>query len=175
MNEHWAAKFRESIQLITAINRLNFFCKKFSLGLTRFNLHWSPNPPPKPRLSPGPFFSRVSKVIRLIAITFYDVNGWYRRIGCQENLSIWDDAVSLSSDSKVLTSKQAIASGLWCVRRRAIAYHSCRDNSVYAPSQWDTTLHCNVVSHWLGAFTNWSLQPSERISQVVQAPQWIQK
>ena len=28
---------------------------------------------------------------------------------------------------------------------------------VYAPSQWETTLHCTVVSHWLGAFTNWSL------------------
>ena len=26
---------------------------------------------------------------------------------------------------------------------------------VYASSQWDTTLHCNVVSHWLGAYTNW--------------------
>ena len=26
-----------------------------------------------------------------------------------------------------------------------------------APSQWETTLQCNVVSHWLGAFTKWSL------------------
>ena len=26
-----------------------------------------------------------------------------------------------------------------------------------APSQWETTLHCNVVSHWLGAYTKWSL------------------
>ena len=23
-----------------------------------------------------------------------------------------------------------------------------------APSQWETTLHCNVVSHWLDAYTN---------------------
>ena len=28
---------------------------------------------------------------------------------------------------------------------------------VNASSQWETTLHCNVVSHWLGAFTKWSL------------------
>ena len=28
---------------------------------------------------------------------------------------------------------------------------------VYAPSQWGTTLQCNVVSHWLGAYTKWSL------------------
>ena len=24
-------------------------------------------------------------------------------------------------------------------------------------SQWETTLHCNVVSHWLGAYTKWFL------------------
>ena len=23
----------------------------------------------------------------------------------------------------------------------------------YVPSQWETTLHCNIVSHWLGAYT----------------------
>ena len=27
----------------------------------------------------------------------------------------------------------------------------------YAPSQWEMTLHCNVISHWLGAYTKWSL------------------
>ena len=32
-----------------------------------------------------------------------------------------------------------------------------RDHFVYTPSQWETTLQCNVVSHWLGAFTEWSL------------------
>ena len=35
----------------------------------------------------------------------------------------------------------------------------CRDHFVYTPSQWETTLQCNVVSHWLGACTDrwWSL------------------
>ena len=28
---------------------------------------------------------------------------------------------------------------------------------VHAPSQWETTLHCNVVSHCLCAYTKWSL------------------
>ena len=28
---------------------------------------------------------------------------------------------------------------------------------LYAPSQWETMLQCNIVSHWLGAFTKWSL------------------
>ena len=32
-----------------------------------------------------------------------------------------------------------------------------RDHFVNAPSQWEMTLHCNLVSHWLGAYTKWSL------------------
>ena len=35
--------------------------------------------------------------------------------------------------------------------------HISRDHFVYAPSQWETTLHCNIFSHWLGAYTKWSL------------------
>ena len=27
----------------------------------------------------------------------------------------------------------------------------CRDQSRYVPSQWETLLHCNDVSYWLGA------------------------
>ena len=34
----------------------------------------------------------------------------------------------------------------------------CRDHFVNVPSQWETTLQCNVVSHLLGAFTKWSLK-----------------
>ena len=32
-----------------------------------------------------------------------------------------------------------------------------RDHSVYEPSQWETALHCNAVSLWLGTYTEWSL------------------
>ena len=32
----------------------------------------------------------------------------------------------------------------------------CRDHFVYAPSQWEMMLQCNIVSHWLGACTKWS-------------------
>ena len=32
-----------------------------------------------------------------------------------------------------------------------------RDHFVYAPSQWKTTLHCYLVSHWLDAYTKLSL------------------
>ena len=33
---------------------------------------------------------------------------------------------------------------------------SYRDHSVYAPNQWEMALQCNAVSHWLGAYTEWS-------------------
>ena len=36
----------------------------------------------------------------------------------------------------------------------------CREygHFVYVPSQWETTLHCNVVSHWLSTYRKWSLR-----------------
>ena len=37
-----------------------------------------------------------------------------------------------------------------------VIYHMVsynRDLFVYTPSQWEMTLYCNVVSHWLGAYT----------------------
>ena len=34
----------------------------------------------------------------------------------------------------------------------------CRDQSRYAPSEWETSLQCNNVSHWLGTYLGWSLQ-----------------
>ena len=33
-----------------------------------------------------------------------------------------------------------------------------RDHFVFASSQREMTLHCNSVSHWLGAYTKWSLK-----------------
>ena len=36
---------------------------------------------------------------------------------------------------------------------------------VYAPSQWKMMLHCNVVSHWLGTYTKWSLHIHQEVHQ----------
>ena len=36
-------------------------------------------------------------------------------------------------------------------------YKDSRDHFMYASSQWETTLHCNVVSHRMGAYTECSL------------------
>ena len=42
-----------------------------------------------------------------------------------------------------------------------------RDQSRYAPSQWETSLHCNDVFHWLGAYLEWSLLLQYQIPQLV--------
>ena len=46
-----------------------------------------------------------------------------------------------------------------CVILKYILWPNQSVHFVYGPSQWVTTLHCNVVSHWLGAYTKWSLVP----------------
>ena len=33
----------------------------------------------------------------------------------------------------------------------------CMDHSLYALSQWETALQCNTLSHWFGAYTEWSV------------------
>ena len=33
---------------------------------------------------------------------------------------------------------------------------------MYVPSQWKFTLHCNTISHWLGAYTEWTLNTEDK-------------
>ena len=35
--------------------------------------------------------------------------------------------------------------------------NTLRNHFVYAPSQWETMLQCNIISRWRGTFTTWSL------------------
>ena len=35
--------------------------------------------------------------------------------------------------------------------------HICRDHFAYALCQWEMMLQSNVISHWLGTYTKWSL------------------
>ena len=42
----------------------------------------------------------------------------------------------------------------WCLICKS---SHCRDYFVYAPKQWETTLQCNIISHWLGAYTKRSI------------------
>ena len=41
-----------------------------------------------------------------------------------------------------------------------------RDHFVIVPSQWWTTLHCKVVSHWVDAYTKWSLHAVAWLTQL---------
>ena len=41
---------------------------------------------------------------------------------------------------------------------RAPLWWESSGHFVNAPSQWEMTLQCNVISHWLGVFTKWSLR-----------------
>ena len=34
----------------------------------------------------------------------------------------------------------------------------CRDHSWYGLSQWEMKVYCNVISHWLGPYPEWSLE-----------------
>ena len=51
----------------------------------------------------------------------------------------------------------ATRKGIWTYGFGLTSMGYSRIFFVYAPSQWETTLQYNVVSHWLGAFTKWSL------------------
>ena len=46
---------------------------------------------------------------------------------------------------------------------------------VYASSQWDMTLQCNVISHWLGSFTDWSLitHDQNKVNWANQVTLWL--
>ena len=40
-----------------------------------------------------------------------------------------------------------------------------RDHSGYAPSQWETALQCNAISHGLRAYTEWSWHLLKQVDQ----------
>ena len=44
----------------------------------------------------------------------------------------------------------------YCCWLQCFCFHT-RDGSVYTPSQWEMALHCNAISHWLGAYTKLAL------------------
>ena len=50
---------------------------------------------------------------------------------------------------------------------------SCRDQFVNVTSQWETTWHCNVVSHWLGAYIKLSLKLNVMYSTLHRIYCWL--
>ena len=49
------------------------------------------------------------------------------------------------------------AAGRYVTTIHCIVRFHYRVHSVHTPSQWETMLLCNIVPHWLGACTKWSL------------------
>ena len=71
----------------------------------------------------------------------------------QNNIVYYNNIDGLDTQSLVQTTRNKILA-------TASQYINTSDwaHFVYAPSQWETTLHCNVVSHWLGGYAKWSLE-----------------
>ena len=46
---------------------------------------------------------------------------------------------------------------MYILEWKYLSFDFIRDHSAYAPSQLETALHCNVVSHWLGVWIHWMI------------------
>ena len=71
----------------------------------------------------------------------------------QGNMKMYKLAFFLSSQAK--STFMANKDSLWYSEHQMAGQcHACwcRDHLVNAPSQWETTLHYNVISHWLRAY-----------------------
>ena len=91
-------------------------------------------------------------------------------LGCiqfQKNCSIYIHEMTCTRHGKWVWYYSVIlglTEGMHYVRLSAIQQHQGSfDHSVYAPGQWEIALHCNTVSHWLGAYTKWSLNHIDHI------------
>ena len=97
----------------------------------------------------------------VVLLTSTCFSGFFWEKNLDKNM--WNPSQQLSSidDLNVFESSWFISlyhhvdSYLWSVCATSKQYN--RDRSVYAPSQWETTLQCNAFYHWLGVYTEWSL------------------
>ena len=53
---------------------------------------------------------------------------------------------------------RALEQSYICLPPKSLKLLWNRGHSGYGLSQWETTLHCNVVSHWLSQYPEWSLR-----------------
>ena len=68
-------------------------------------------------------------------------------------------ATNFGSHAQMVTCTCGISRLAWIFLSQVHNKHhdDIRDQPRYAPSQWETSLQCNDVSHWLGAYLDWSL------------------
>ena len=82
-------------------------------------------------------------------------------------INLWSAAVQGcwclgSLSSQAISNQQTLIQVFWEWRQVICLVNKHResglqDHSVYVSSQWETALQCNTISHWLGAYTEWSL------------------
>ena len=82
---------------------------------------------------------------------------------------MWHKHLSITAPADVLTPNCARSSAAqWFLQQvRHVFFKASwassdytgniRDHSVYVPNQSEMPLHCNAIFHWLGAYTEWSL------------------
>ena len=67
----------------------------------------------------------------------------------------WSKSLIKTEDELEIT---VIIKYLWEVSSEACRrVCPCRDHFVYGPNPWETMLHCNIISYWLGTYTERSL------------------
>ena len=69
---------------------------------------------------------------------------------------ILEEMIYTTVDHRLQVSPRIFIYGLVLWLELAVS-NLLQGSFVNVPSQWEMTLHCNVVSHWLGAYTTWSL------------------
>ena len=89
-------------------------------------------------------FVRILNILVLVIFVILDITCVYCIFVLRTYLYFHDEVENKPSLSKVIIGK-------------TVYFAVSRDQSKFAPSQWETLLHCNDVSHWLGACLNWSL------------------
>ena len=67
-----------------------------------------------------------------------------------QHISLWSSSAFHWVASEICCPSLCHHDGCRCTK-------AFRDQSRYASSQWETSLQCNDVSHWLGAYLDWSL------------------
>ena len=77
-----------------------------------------------------------------------------QRASNAENIYMWWRHNACSNFSLYSRPKTIIIPGIMILVHTLFWFVVVRYTGVvYAPSQWETTLHCNVISHWLREYT----------------------
>ena len=97
----------------------------------------------------------LGSTISLFVFIIY-INAIHRASNHLNAISYGDDTNSTSLLQHSVSSSVPIADNcIGCVSEEIHPRLGNRDHSRYGLSQWETTLHCNGVSHWLSPYKDW--------------------